>query len=55
MANISAVLDRRTTSKEEFEKVFKMTQASGSGEPGFVWTNDPDMGVNPLRASGLVA
>jgi len=54
MANISAVLDRRTTQKEEFEKVFKMTQASGSGEPGFMWTNDPDMGVNPLIASGLV-
>ena len=47
MANISAVLDRKTTDKELFEKVFKMTEASGSGEPGFVFTNDPDMGVNP--------
>ncbi len=48
LANISAVLDRRTTTLEQFNKVFAMTKASGSGEPGFVWTNDPDMGVNPL-------
>jgi len=53
MANVSAVLDRRTTTKGEFEKVFSMCQASGSGEPGFVWTNDPDMGVNPCAEISL--
>lgn len=53
MANISAVLDRRTTTKGEFEKVFRMTEASRSGEPGFIWTNDPDMGVNPCAEISL--
>lgn len=47
LANISAVLHRKETSKQQFDRIFKMTRASGSGEPGFVWTYDYDMGVNP--------
>jgi ribonucleoside-triphosphate reductase len=48
MANISAVLHRGETSKKEFQSIFRRTRASGSGEPGFVWTYDYDYGVNPL-------
>ena len=53
MSNISAVLDRRTTTKEDFEKVFSMTRASNSGEPGFAWTNDPEIGLNPCAEISL--
>lgn len=46
-ANNSAVLHRGTTTKEEFDHIFEMCRASGSGEPGFFWTNDLDWGTNP--------
>jgi ribonucleoside-diphosphate reductase alpha chain len=46
-ANNSAVLPRNEVSKEEFYEIFKMTQESGAGEPGFFWTNDINMGTNP--------
>jgi ribonucleoside-diphosphate reductase alpha chain len=45
-ANNSAVLPRSISFKE-FKDVFKMTQDSGSGEPGFIWADDFDWGVNP--------
>jgi ribonucleoside-diphosphate reductase alpha chain len=48
MANISAVLDRRKLTQESFNRVFDITRFSGSGEPGFFLTNDPDLGLNPL-------
>lgn len=47
MANISAVLHRKETTRDTFAKIYRRTRASGSGEPGFVWTNDYEMGVNP--------
>jgi ribonucleoside-triphosphate reductase len=47
MANISAVLHRGDTTREEFARIFRRTRASGSGEPGFIWSWDLDMGVNP--------
>lgn len=53
LANISVVLDRRKLKEEDFNKVFDITRYSGSGEPGFVLTNDPDMGFNPCSEVSL--
>lgn len=52
-ANNSAVLDRATTTREEFDHIFKMCQDSGSGEPGFYWSNNLDWGANPCVEIGL--
>jgi ribonucleoside-diphosphate reductase alpha chain len=52
-ANNSAVLDRATTTREEFDHIFKMCQESGSGEPGFYWSNNLDWGANPCVEIGL--
>lgn len=57
-ANISAVLDRRKLDRGTYDKIFDSLQYSGSGEPGFFLTNDPDWGTNPcgeiaLRAFGM--
>lgn len=46
-ANNSAVLSRDTTTREEFFGLWRKIEASGSGEPGFYFTNDPDWGTNP--------
>lgn len=45
--NISVVLVRSRATKEDFEKIFKITQNSGCGEPGISWTNNAEMGANP--------
>ena len=39
-ANNSAVLERGKVSEEEFKVLWDRIEASGSGEPGFYWTND---------------
>lgn len=46
-ANNSAVLVRGQVSHEEFLKLWKRVEASGSGEPGIYWTNNADWGTNP--------
>lgn len=46
-ANNSAVLHRDETTREEFFNLWGKIEASGSGEPGFYFTNDPDWGTNP--------
>ncbi len=46
-ANNSVVLLRSTTTKEEFQSLWNRVKASGAGEPGFYWTNNPDWGTNP--------
>ena len=46
-ANNSAVLPRESISKEEFLELWKKIELSGSGEPGFYFTNDMDWGTNP--------
>ena len=46
-ANNSAVLERGKVEREEFDNLWKRIQASGSGEPGIYWTNNPDWGTNP--------
>lgn len=35
------------TTREQFEKFWKATEESKSGEPGIYWTNHPDWGTNP--------
>jgi ribonucleoside-diphosphate reductase alpha chain len=52
-ANNSAVLDRSTTTREEFERVFDSCIKSNAGEPGFSWSNDTDMGFNPCHEIAL--
>ena len=46
-ANNSAVLVRNEVSEEEFTQIMGMVEASGCGEPGVYWTNNPDWGTNP--------
>ena len=46
-ANISAVLHRKKTNKEDFDRVFDRLQVGNTGEPGFFWTSDYNVGTNP--------
>lgn len=46
-ANNSVVLPRDTTTREEFFPLWKKIELSGSGEPGFYFTNHLDWGTNP--------
>lgn len=46
-ANNSVVLPRDSVSREEFFALWKKIELSGSGEPGFYFTNNPDWGTNP--------
>lgn len=46
-ANNSVVLPRDTTTREEFFALWKKIELSGTGEPGFYFTNNPDWGTNP--------
>lgn len=46
-ANNSAVLVRGVNTEEDFWRVWRYAQASGAGEPGVFWSNDPDIGTNP--------
>lgn len=46
-ANNSVVLMRDTTVKSDFLKLWKKIELSGTGEPGFYFTNHPDWGTNP--------
>jgi len=46
-ANNSAVLVRHKITKEFFLNLWAKVEASGSGEPGFYFTNNADWGTNP--------
>lgn len=46
-ANNSVVLSRDLTTRDEFFDLWKKIELSGSGEPGFYFTNDHDWGTNP--------
>lgn len=46
-ANNSVVLPRETVTRKEFFDLWKKIKLSGSGEPGFYFTNHPDWGTNP--------
>ena len=52
-ANNSAVLVRGEVMKEEFETLWAMVEASGSGEPGVYWTNDREVLSNPCVEATL--
>ena len=46
-ANNSAVLLRHRVTKDFFMSLWDRVKASGSGEPGFYFSNDKDWGTNP--------
>ena len=46
-ANNSVVLLRHRIKRDFFNNLWKRVQDSGSGEPGFYFTNDKDWGTNP--------
>jgi ribonucleoside-triphosphate reductase (thioredoxin) len=53
-ANNSAVIVRHKVQKEDFLKFWELVKSSGSGEPGFLFTNDPDVLTNPCGEISLV-
>lgn len=52
-ANNSAVIVRHKADKATFDSIWSRVQASGSGEPGFFFTNDPELGLNPCAEVSL--
>lgn len=46
-ANNSAVIVRNRITLDEWQKLWKKIEASGSGEPGVYFTNDANWGTNP--------
>jgi ribonucleoside-triphosphate reductase len=46
-SNNSAVIVRHKVAYSDFMNLWKKIQASGSGEPGFYFTNNADWGTNP--------
>jgi ribonucleoside-diphosphate reductase alpha chain len=54
-ANNSAVLLRSMIDKETFMGLWAKIEASNSGEPGFIFTNDKDAGTNPCAEINLKA
>jgi len=46
-SNNSAVIVRHRIRKREFNELWKKIEASGSGEPGFYFTNNAEWGTNP--------
>ena len=56
MANISAVIDlnqSESRQQKQFDKIFNILKDAGSGEPGFIFSNDLDMGFNPCVEASL--
>lgn len=52
-ANNSVILKRGDVTKQEWDIIWNVVKNSGSGEPGIVWTDDLDSGVNPCAEIGL--
>lgn len=52
-ANNSVLLDRSTTTYDEFIAIWERVKESGSGEPGILWTNDLTWGTNPCGEIAL--
>lgn len=52
-ANNSAVIVRSKVETETFFNLWKKIEMSGSGEPGFFFTNDKDWGMNPCAEISL--
>ena len=51
-ANNSVVLERGKVTEDQFKGIWQRVEDSGSGEPGFFWTNDTDIGTNPCCVTG---
>jgi ribonucleoside-diphosphate reductase alpha chain len=54
-ANNSAVIMRHRIRKKEFLNLWKKIKLSGCGEPGFVLSNNMEMGFNPCVEASLKA
>lgn len=52
-SNNSAVLVRGETTEEDFFRLWKRIEESGTGDPAFLWTNSRDFGTNPCAEVGL--
>ena len=52
-SNNSAVIVRHKIEKEVFLDLWKKIEMSGSGEPGFFFTNDANWGLNPCAEISL--
>lgn len=52
-ANNSAVIVRHKVDESVFFDLWKKIELSGSGEPGFFFTNDKDWGMNPCAEISL--
>tara|TARA_Y100001937_G_scaffold125872_1_gene193689 strand:+ start:5322 stop:7175 length:1854 start_codon:yes stop_codon:yes gene_type:complete len=52
-ANNSAVLMRHRIDRSTFMSIWDRVRESGSGEPGFYFSNDKDWGTNPCCEIGL--
>lgn len=52
-ANNSAVLVRSEIKKDQFEHIFDMCIKSNAGEPGFMFTNNRELGTNPCAEISL--
>lgn len=51
--NSAAILRNGTVTRKEFMELWRKIQASNSGEPGFYFTNDLDLGTNPCAEISL--
>ena len=54
-ANNTAVILRHKIHKEEFLNLWAKIRAGGSGEPGFMFSNDQEWGLNPCAEVSLRA
>lgn len=52
-ANNSAVVVSSRITEEEFNQLWEKIKASGAGEPGIYFTNDPEYGTNPCVETSL--
>lgn len=52
-SNNTAVIVRSKVKKEDFLKLWNYIKVSGSGEPGIMWTNNPEIGANPCMEISL--
>ena len=52
-SNNSVVLKRGEIDKSQFLEIWKRVKDSGSGEPGFYWTNNKELGLNPCAEISL--
>ena len=52
-ANNSVVIMRHRIDRDTFMDIWDRVKASGSGEPGFYFSNDKDWGTNPCCEIGL--